>query len=88
MDNKIGRPLGKEGTVAKTYSFFSRDIEEMLTQGYTPKEVFRLGIYAKKNNPIILQRVKELEDNNLKMSLKLQKACQRLIELEGTLKLE
>lgn len=83
----IGRPVLKASTEAKTYCFFTTDIDEAITMGWTPKEVFRLGILAKKNNPAMIDRIRELEETNRKMSDKLQKAFKRLYELEGEVKL-
>jgi len=85
----IGRPsFIKSPTQPKTYSFFESDVNEMLNNGWTPKEVFRLGIMAKKDNPQLINRIRELEETNKKMSDKLQKAFKRLYELEGEVKLQ
>lgn len=85
---RIGRPkFLKSPTMPKTYSFFESDINEALNNGWSPKEVFRLGIMAKKNNPQLINRIRELEETNKKMSDNLQKAFKRLYELEGEVKL-
>lgn len=80
---KLGRIPGKEQTMPKTYSFFSSDINTALNNGWSPKEVFRLGIKAKENNPEMINRIRELEELNRKLSDKFQKVVKRLYDLEG-----
>ena len=84
----LGRPrMIKAPTRPRTYSFFDSDIDKMLNNGWTPKEIFRLGIMAKENNPQMIERIRELEISNVKLSDKLQKAFKRLYELEGEIKI-
>lgn len=85
---KLGRPVFKEHTEPKTYSFFTSDITKALNNGWTPKEVFRLGIKAKEGNPQLIERIRELEEANKKLSDKFNKAAQRLYKLEGSVNLD
>jgi hypothetical protein len=84
----VGRPIMiKSPTRPKTYCFFDSDINKMLNNGWAPKEVFRLGILAKENNPAMIDRIRELEERNKMLSDKLQKAFKRLNDLEGEVKI-
>lgn len=49
-------------TIMKTFMFFEKDIKELNSNGWTAKEIFRLGILAKKNNPQMLDRITQLEE--------------------------
>ena len=92
MDKKKnGRPSASEKTISKTYRFFDSDIKVMLNKGNSPKQIFRLGIYALNNNPILMARIRELEQGNDKlqqnltklwgkMEKKLQESKQKLLE--------
>lgn len=83
----MARPKGtknkeKYPTVAKTYMFFETDIKKMLNNGWTPKEIFRLGIYAKENNPKITYRIRELEENNERLVKKMHMLAKSLYEIK------
>lgn len=86
---RVGRPLeSKAPTINRTYRIFEDDVHEIQNMGCTAKEVFRLGILAKKGNPQLLARLHELEATNKNLSTKLQKACARLYKLEGVVNLD
>lgn len=51
-------------TINKTYMFFETDIKELNRNGWTAKEIFRLGIMAKKDNPQLINRINALEAQN------------------------
>jgi hypothetical protein len=72
----------KAKTTSRTYRFFEVDIEKMLTLGESPKHVFRLGIYSIENNPHMLARINELEQQNKNLAEKLQRYAKRVYELE------
>ena len=76
-----GRPP-ENRTMPKTYSFFKVDIEKMLANGWTPKEVFRLGVLAKENQPQILERMREVEASNDVLQKKFQKIARENIDLK------
>jgi hypothetical protein len=65
-----GRPVGRRNapqefkTQQKTYMFFEQDIKKMEQHGWKPKEVLRLGIYSKENNPQMINRIREIEKQN------------------------
>lgn len=82
----LGRPILKQSTSPKTYCFFDEDINKALNQGWTPKEVFRLGILAKEGNTAMVDRIREVEEMNAKLSGKLQKLAARNYELEEKFK--
>ena len=75
-----GRPTlsGKFLTKAKTYCFFSDDIDFMINSGATPKEIFRLGCISKRENPQLICRLRELEQGNTKLSKKLTEVYSEL----------
>lgn len=83
-----GRPKGTKNkeialefqTEAKTYAFFKTDINKMQKKGWTPKEIFRLGIYAKENNPNLLNRLQEVEKMVNSFSSRLTSLNRRLYE--------
>ena len=43
---KVGRPASKHPVKAKTYTFYTADIDHMLNLGFQPKIVFKKGIEA------------------------------------------
>jgi len=81
-----GRKKSRNATISKTYRFFEEDIDKMLTMGCTPKEIFRLGIYAKENNPQMISRVSEIETTNEQLATKLQSTSRKLYDLQMQLK--
>ena len=78
-----GRPVEKFGTQPKTYCFFVEDITKANYNGWSPKEIFRLGILAKQDNPQLMLRLNEAESKNEKLAKVIEKFGRRLIELEG-----
>lgn len=80
------KPFSKPSTMARTYSFFDEDINKAINNGWTPKEVFRLGILAKEGNTAMIDRIREVEEMNVKLSSKLQKLAARNYELEEKFK--
>lgn len=80
--SKLGRKPNRIGTIQKTYMFFKEDINKALNNGWTPKEVFRLGIYAKENNPNILNRQRETEEKLEKMSRVIDFQAKKIYQLE------
>lgn len=68
---RLGRPKSKFQTEQKTYMFFSEDVDFVLDSGATPKEVYRLGCIAKRDNPQLMNRIKELEKGNDRLQKKL-----------------
>jgi len=52
-------------------------------EGWKVSELVRLGVCAKEQNPQLIQRIKELEAENSKISAKLQTYAKRLFELES-----
>lgn len=75
-----GRPVFKDATEPRTYSFFSTDINVMLNKGYVPKQVFRAGINALEGNSPIIDRMRELEEDNKKLREKLYKYVSKVME--------
>lgn len=67
----VGRPAAEFSTIPKTYMFFTEDIKFMKETGATPKELFRLGCIAKRDNPQLLARLHELEAGNDKLQKRL-----------------
>ena len=70
----------KERTIAKTYCFFSTDIERIVEGGHTPKSILRLGVLALDNNPQMIARIRELETGNDKLQKQLTRLSSRLWE--------
>jgi hypothetical protein len=58
-------------TETRTYRFFSKDIVFMVQSGYTPKSIFNMGCKAIRDNPQLINRIRELEDGNTKLQKKL-----------------
>lgn len=79
------KPFVKPNTSPKTYSFFDEDINEAITNGWTPKEIFKLGILAKKGNPQLIERVRELEESNEKLYKLSQRALKKIEDLGAKL---
>ena len=67
---KKGRPTAIFSTITKTYRFFEEDITYINKIGATPKEIFKLGCLAKRNNPQMGARIRELEKGNEKLQSK------------------
>lgn len=77
-----GRKQNTMRTIAKTYMFFEDDINEMLNRGWTPKEVFRLGVAAKNNNPIMIDRIREQEEKIERLAALLRIQTHKVFDLE------
>jgi len=80
------RPKPVFPTGSKTYMFFLQDIMKIHENGWTPKEIMRLGVLAREGQPQMNERIRELERNNSMLQEKLQKYAVRVIELEEELK--
>lgn len=66
--------------------FFKTDIDKAMNKGWTPKEVFRLGIYSKEHNPQLINRISETEERINKMVKRIDRLAKENFELNKRLK--
>lgn len=71
MEKRKLEDVGEFQTESRTYRFFSRDIIYVHKVGMTPKQTFRLGCIAHRENPQLIERIKVLENANDKLQKKL-----------------
>jgi len=76
-------PRKAEGlTEPHCYSFFKEDVEALKTNGWSPKELLRLGILAKKDNPQLLSRIKEMEEASESLLKKFNRIARENVDLK------
>ena len=75
----------KKATVSKTYMFFVDDINKMQDNGWTPKELLRLGIFAKDDNPQMMKRLTEQEEKMRNIIAALEKTSARAFKTQSIL---
>lgn len=83
---RVGRPARAYKTIAKTYMFFEEDIKFLQRTGRTPKEVMRLGVLSVQNNPQLITRIREVEENNTSLQEKLNRYVTKYLELQEEIK--
>jgi len=69
-------------SIPKTFMFFKEDIETINKLGITPKHALRMGITAIRDNPQLLERIRELEIANDKIMRKLESISLKYWELK------
>jgi len=70
-------------TISTTIDVEDRDIIKQNNWKYN--EVFKLGLFAKKNNPQMIDRIKKLEEKNLLLAQKLNVLAKKCYVLEENL---
>lgn len=79
---KLGRKTGSEGKVKITSSVPVHIWEEIQENAWKYNELIIMGVQAKKQNPQILQRLADLEEDGKKAMEKIRSLAIRNSELE------
>ncbi|MBR9702600.1 hypothetical protein GOV10_01060, partial [Candidatus Woesearchaeota archaeon] len=75
----------KYKTEPRTYAFFSDDVDTLRKNGWSPKELLRLGILSRKNNPQMIKRINEVEEDNKTLQNRYSSSMTKLRELQAEL---
>ena len=89
MTKPTGKPKGRPRenlTEPHCYSVFIEDAEKIRRNGWTGKEILRLGVLSKENEPQLQKRIKEQEQDHDSLYRKFQYLNNERLDLQARLK--